>query len=105
MSAERMIDMTVADSIDSPPRRTVEKSGDKKKKSNKPRTKKPAPNNAGGADDTRAILVGEVDKDSYLTPKQIVSELDKYIVGQDAAKKRSQRPRPQSREAQGGPRS
>lgn len=87
MSAERIIDMTVEDSIDSPPRRRVEKSEDKKQKSNKPRTKKPAPDSAVGADGSRAILVSEVDKDSYLTPKQIVSELDKYIVGQDAAKK------------------
>ncbi len=90
MSAERIIggtvDVTVDDTVDSPPSKTVEKSEDKALKPKKARVKKPAPEKSG-ADSAKAIIRGEVDQDSYLTPKQIVSELDKYIVGQNAAKK------------------
>lgn len=37
--------------------------------------------------EAQLIVVDNPNKKAYLTPKQIVNELDKFIIGQDAAKK------------------
>lgn len=38
-------------------------------------------------ENTALVVTSNTSKNSFLTPKQIVAELDKFIIGQDAAKK------------------